>query len=335
MKKNILLSLVIGVGAIVLIMSLAGSREVWKDFQDLNLDYLFWLSLNLFTIVSIDALRTKILLKDVSFKTCVLNSLWGFYAGAVTPFAAGGQPFQIYHLVKSGVPFEKAASTIAMRFFSSFSFTIVSGFVFFLLYLDIFRSLGIIGDFFFVGIVLAFFFYIFIIFLSFSQRFLERFFLSKVVLKIIRFFSRKAQEEVRSFVRERIIGYVSTVKAFWKDSRIKFFFIVLLSALMIVLIHASTYLSLKAVNGQVEVSLFQIISVQLALSLVVYFVPTPGASGAVEIAYYVVYSNIVSKAEAMISLLVWRFFNYYLFIVIGIFLGINRLTKKPEEEASG
>jgi len=92
---------------------------------------------------------------------------------------------------------------------------------------------------------------------------------------------------------------------------------------------------MKAVNRNVNVSLFQVVSIQLALSLIVYFAPTPGASGATELAYYVVYSNIIEKTDAMVSMLVWRFFNYYLFIILGILLGLGRLTKKPEGKSSG
>ena len=335
MKRNILLPVIIGIGAAVLIVSLAGSGNVWKGLKHLDMRFIFLLALNFFTIVIVDALRTSILLGRIPFKTCVSNSLWGFYASTVTPFAAGGQPFQIYHLVKSGVPFEKAASVIAVRFFSSFSFTIVSGFFFFLFYFDTFRSLGILGDLFFIGIVLAFAFYVFIILLSFSRRFLEKFFLSNPIMKIMAFFSKKSRKEVESLVKERILGYMSAMKELWRSSRAKAFITMVLSGTMIVCIHASTYLSIKTVNPSIEVSLFQIVSIQLALSLVVYFVPTPGASGAVEVIYYVVYSNIIEKADAIVSLLIWRFFNYYLFIILGILLGIGRLMKKPEEQSSG
>jgi len=335
MKRSVFLPLIIGVGAVVLVASLAGSGNVWKDLKQLDVRFIFLLSLNFLAVITIDALRTRILLENMPFRTCLSNSLWGFYASAITPFAAGGQPFQIYHLVRSGIPFEKAASVIAVRFFSSFSFTIVSGFLFFLFYLDTFRSLGILGDLFFIGIVLAFVFYVFIMFLSFSRRFLERFFLSGPVMKIVMFFTKKSREEVENLARERILGYISTVKELWRSSKAKTIITIILSGAMIIAIHTSTYLSMKAVNPSVEVSLFQIITVQLALSLVVYFVPTPGASGAVEVVYYVVYSNLISKTDAVVSLLIWRFFNYYLFIILGIILGIGRLTKKPEEQSSG
>ncbi|PLV56367.1 lysylphosphatidylglycerol synthase transmembrane domain-containing protein [Thermotoga sp. SG1] len=335
MRRNVLLPVIIGVGAVVLVVSLAGSGRVWKDLRHLDLEFILLLFLNFLVVITIDALRTCILLEKISFKTCLSNSLWGFYASTITPFAAGGQPFQIYHLVKSGVPFEKAASVIAVRFFSSFSFTVVSGFFFFLLYLDTFRSLGILGDLFFIGIVLAFAFYVFIMFLSFSRRFLEKFFLSRFVMKIIVFFSKKSKEEVEGLIRERILSYISTMKKLWRSSRTKTLITIALSGAMITAIHTSTYLSMKAVNPSIEVSLFQIITIQLALSLVVYFVPTPGASGAVEIVYYVVYSNLIRKTDAVTSLLIWRFFNYYLFIILGIILGIGGLTKKPEEKSSG
>ena len=335
MKRNLLLALIIGLGATALMVSFWGSGDAWKELKNVEPIFLMVLSLNFLGIVLVDALRTKILLKDVPFGTCVANSLWGFYVGAITPFAAGGQPFQIYHLTKAGIPFEKSASAVAVRFFSSFSFSIISGFVFFMVYLDTFEELGILGDLFFAGIVLALLFYVFIILLSFSKGFLRRFFMSRLVLKIFTFFSRKSEDDLKRLVEERILGYVSATREFWRASKLKFLAVAILSGLMVVLIHTSTYFAMKAVNRNVNVSLFQVVSIQLALSLIVYFAPTPGASGATELAYYVVYSNIIEKTDAMVSMLVWRFFNYYLFIILGILLGLGRLTKKPEGKSSG
>lgn len=335
MKRNLLLALVIGLGATVFIFSLLGSGDAWKELKNVEPFFLMVLSLNFLGIVLVDSLRTKILLRDIPFRTCVANSLWGFYVGAITPFTAGGQPFQIYHLTRAGIPFEKSASAIAVRFFSSFSFSVISGFVFFLVYLDTFEKLGILGDFFFAGIVLALLFYVFIILLSFSKGFLRRFFMSQLVLKIFMFFSRKSEDDLKRLVEEKILGYVSATREFWRTSRLKFLAVAILSGLMVVLIHSSTYFAMKTVDRDANVSLFQVVSIQLALSLIVYFFPTPGASGATELVYYVVYSNIIEKTDAMVSLLVWRFFNYYLFIILGILLGLGSLAKKPEERSSG
>jgi len=83
-----------------------------------------------------------------------------------------------------------------------------------MVYFDTFEELGILGDFFFAGIVLALLFYVFIILLSFSKGFLRRFFMSRLVLKIFTFFSRKSEDDLKRLVEERILGYVSATREF-------------------------------------------------------------------------------------------------------------------------
>ena len=54
----------------------------------------------------------------------------------------------------------------------------------------------------------------------------------------------------------------------------------------------------------------------VAVTSAVYFVPTPGNSGAAEGAFYAVFSAL-SSGYVFWAMLVWRFFSYYVYILTG------------------
>ena len=54
------------------------------------------------------------------------------------------------------------------------------------------------------------------------------------------------------------------------------------------------------------------------LNMVVYYIPTPGASGSIEGAYQILFSSITGNSKGvLISIIGWRFATYYLQIIIG------------------
>lgn len=329
-KRRILFSIVLSLGTMVFIAFTVGSRKVLADLEDLNPRCLIALALDVLAILVVDGLRTKLILKKVPFGVCVKNSVWGFYASALTPFAAGGQPFQIYHLVMSGVDFGEASSAIALRFFCSFTFTVLSGFVFFLVYFDLFQRMGLIGGVFTVGVVFAFSVYTFVLFLLFNRRVLRATFGSRFVLRILSLFSRRSLEESKALLEERVGAYLERIREFLKNRKWDFFVLFLMSASMMVMIHLVSYLSLKAVDPKLSLSVFEMVSLQLAASMVVYFSPTPGASGTSELVYYIVYSSFEEGGYVTASMFLWKFFTNYVFLLLGTFLGMMALVRKEK-----
>ena len=73
-------------------------KPLWVIFTALCM-VLFWI---------MDALIIKYLLAaicgSIGFKESMIVALVGQYYNAVTPFASGGQPVQIYYMAKFGIP---------------------------------------------------------------------------------------------------------------------------------------------------------------------------------------------------------------------------------------
>ena len=61
---------------------------------------------------------------------------------------------------------------------------------------------------------------------------------------------------------------------------------------------------------------------QAVLTAAVAFVPLPGASGASEGAFYLLFRTIFSSGTTLTAMVVWRVFTYYSHLVIGSIISL-------------
>ena len=123
--------------------------------------------------------------------------------------------------------------------------------------------------------------------------------------------------------KERISGFFgemrgSLVEIWGQDRRA-----VLLSGLLMLLYWALYpllgVLALLAAGWSGE-NWLVVFAVQFALYFVIPFAPTPGNSGAAEVAFVALMSGYVPHEALLGGVLIWRFFNHYSELVIGAFL---------------
>lgn len=85
-----------------------------------------------------------------------------------------------------------------------------------------------------------------------------------------------------------------------------------------------------------DANLFVIMYIQLLITLITYFSPTPGGSGLAEISSLVLMASFVTDAIAPLYTVLWRFSTLYVNVFIGGVLLLREL-QKPEsaEKTSG
>jgi hypothetical protein len=90
-------------------------------------------------------------------------------------------------------------------------------------------------------------------------------------------------------------------------------------------------------SGEVlNASLIDIWGIQELLYLVAFYVPSPGASGAMEAGLFFMLGGSVSESVLGVGIAVWRILTYHLIIVVGTiaFLGIKKLRNYTYEETN-
>ena len=107
---------------------------------------------------------------------------------------------------------------------------------------------------------------------------------------------------------------------------------VTLSVLFNTLISMIPFFVLTAFGGQVD--FLPCFVTTVAVTSAVYFVPTPGNSGAAEGTFFVVFSAL-SSGYVFWAMLIWRFFSYYIYIILGpiIYFKIHLEKKRHKENA--
>jgi len=85
---------------------------------------------------------------------------------------------------------------------------------------------------------------------------------------------------------------------------------------------------------------YLLLTVAFLLFVSASYTPLPGASGAQEGGFMVFFGSMFTQGTIGLALLVWRFFTYYLFLIVGAVLSIagsirdNRLAARNAKAVS-
>ena len=252
--------------------------------------------------------------------------LLGRYYDNITPASVGGQPFQIYYMRKySGL---SAGVSTSITLFGMVSWQI--GFMIVAILCFLFGSLSINNA---VLIGTACFGLLFFAF--WPTMIMIATFLPKATMEIITLIvkalarlhivkNKKATIEKAEF---EVNEYAKCVRRILKTRGLCFKTIVL-SVAFNVLMAMIPFFVLTAFGGSVD--FLPCFVTTVAVNSAVSFVPTPGNAGAAEGTFYVVFSAL-SQGYVFWAMLVWRFFSYYMYIIMGwITYLIMHFEKKRE-----
>ena len=138
----------------------------------------------------------------------------------------------------------------------------------------------------------------------------------------------KNKEEATGKAEYEVTEYAHSIKVILK-TRGLFIKTILLSVTFHILVSMIPFFVLTAFGG--EVDFLPCFVTTVAITSAVYFVPTPGNAGAAEGTFYVVFSAL-SEGYVFWAMLVWRFFSYYIYIIIGaIIYFLMHLEKKKDK----
>lgn len=326
---RIFVAVTVGITVVILVSSFAGGGDVIDKLLSADPFWIFLSLLNALAIIFVDSLRISLLSRGcknrVSLWQGMKASIYGFYASAITPFASGGQPFQIYYLTRIGLRVERASMIVGIKFISSFTISVVWGMFAMMFYGGEIASVKYLGKLMYVGIAATLIFYFFFLLLVLSTRFGKWFLSLPAVVVPMAFFLKKKREDIYSVVDEKVKAYKEMLFTVWRDFRDSFVLTVALSFLMVTLILSAPYMAVKSVGG--DVPFLKSLSMMAAMSMIFYFIPTPGASGGVEGVFYLVFSKLVSSDIAASALIIWRLFSYHLSLVLGILLGFGYVAR--------
>jgi hypothetical protein len=318
--RFVLIAVILGFGVNAILSLFMDRAQFIASLRKVLLVY-FAVPLLLFVASHVvDSLRLMLVVSQfkirLSFVQAFYNSAVGTFFTNITPMTAGGQPFMIYHLNVVGVPPETSTNVIMSRFVEQAMTSLLIS-LFFLTQISwVASTLGMGSRLMYVALGVSLGMTMLLLMLLIRPHFigrlaimLERTFLGRLVGRVsgkhnwapsLHRWSHRLRENVRML---------------WSEKTWVMVLDILMGVGNIVLHAWSLQFVLEGVVG-VKLSFVAVVITYVILWQVVFYVPTPGASGSVEGAFALVYAGMTSAlGPTVIAIFVWRFATYYMLLL--------------------
>ncbi|MBR1486383.1 MAG: flippase-like domain-containing protein, partial [Synergistaceae bacterium] len=250
--------------------------------------------------------------EKVSLPLGIVLTWLNYFGSAVTPMQSGGGPFQVYALYKKGIPVGKGIAVTLMRTMLTILILTLSVPVALMLDPDILD-----GSPFLKGIVS----YVFVVILA-TWAFVAFTIIKPNVIKKIshsivmwlrRFNFMKSNRMVIKIIQwldREIDNYILNFRLAFNTGKIWVALAVILSVLHLLALFSVLPVLMSAVG--LPFRYIQTIAVQAVFMFILYFVPTPGASGVAEGGGALLFSILMPANMAGVMSIICRFFTDYI-----------------------
>lgn len=288
-------------------------------------------------IMLFDTCKYCIIQKTVTGKVRLSSSvkvnLLGRYYDAVTPFATGGQPMQIYYLNTKGISGGNSSAIVLIRYVTSIlSWIILGGAL--MIYGSVkgvldgvskgATTLQVCG---WVGIGINLIIPVFVVLFIILPKFMYKLTYGLVKLgnkmKIV-----KDVEKTTAKATKVVDDFKSAFKIM-ATTPLNFILLILVSFGEAVLTFSVPFFVMKAFSCNLDASAFiTVMSLNAFATFGASFIPTPGNSGVIEGMGAVAFWGVAAGPSVVWSVLFWRLGVYYIYIIIGISLTVADIIRK-------
>lgn len=322
LKKSLNIIILIIITALVLYFSLKDNfKTTINQICSMNILWLivafifvilYWLfrSYAMFSIVKEENKKFKFL---QSFQLMLRTQFFN----AVTPFATGGQPFQVYYLNQCDISVASSTGLVVENF---------------IVYQIALVFLGL------VAVISNYFFHIFSE-VHLLQKLVTLGFIINTAVIVVMFlvaFAKKINKKIINFginiltkfkivkdKEKKLNEWDNSINQFHKSATIllkkkrvfiKSIFLNLLALICLYLIPLILFYSMglyDKING------LEAIVTSAYVMLIGSFVPIPGGTGGLEYGFVAFYSNFIKGGTLSAIMLIWRFITYYFGLIVG------------------
>ncbi|WP_241760450.1 lysylphosphatidylglycerol synthase transmembrane domain-containing protein [Dethiosulfovibrio peptidovorans] len=320
----IFLLLSFGVSSVVLAFSVDGST--WSTLLTARKGPMALAFLLVLGAWLCDAIRFCSLARAMDRKISIPNGIiltWLHYFGcAVTPMQVGGGPFQVYVLYRSGVPIGKGvAITLVRTLLTTFILSVAAPLSFLLNPRFMNESPFLVGIFYYVLLISILAWGAFGI--SVVRPDLVKKAGSVLVLWLNRF-NVIGKYKILCTIRRinlEIDGYSANLRYLFSRGIGCFTLAFVMSLLHLVFLFSVLPCLIWSIG--LEVNYVESFLAQAIFLFVLYFVPTPGASGVAEGGGAAIFGLLVPWSMAGVTAIAWRFFTEYLAIIMGAIVAVR------------
>ncbi len=358
-KKKKLLSFIfflINIVVIVVILLVQMDKGMVGNPGELSVNWWYVLAtLGMFALIMLaETLKFNVLIRKatgrnrfaLSYKVAAL----GRYYDVITPFATGGQPFQIFYTNKYGIKGGESFSiTMSEHMFQQIAYFIIITVIFIGSCAKVGGITNVILAQSNIAVVeaslVAFLSWIgyaivAVLLLAVLVVILNKKVGSAIVIgcvKVYSFIFRQNYDRLYRKTMRTVITWQSTMRRYKKSPWI-WISNTLLSVVFYFALYSIPYFIYCAFMGWNATIWVKIILLTIIIDLASSFNPLPGGTGVSDLSFLAVFSSLFAVTNTFWALLLWKLFTYYMFIIQGFgvltydyFIGNKRLEKNKEK----
>ena len=309
---------------VVLAFSNSDLTNAWEALFTLKTEWLLCGFLGWLGYMFFDMLGLHYSLRKQKYPITIWYALYvtlmGFYYSNITPGASGGQPMQVYYLSKKKIPVPISTSSLAIKFLAMQIMLVLMTTLLWACNTDFING-QLTGAkwFIYIGYGLNFLSIPLMLLVA-----LHRSLVQAILLFIVRVLAKmhivkRPEERIVRIEAGMDLYHMSILRLTKHPRRI---IGQLLFAGLSLLSLMSIPLSVYRAFGLGGAHWYELLAVSFLLFISASYTPLPGASGAQEGGFLIYFGGIFTQGTIGLGLLVWRFFSYYLFLLVGSLITI-------------
>ncbi len=315
------LVIIISITAVIIIaFSNPEMKNAWKALASMDLKWVLGLFLCWAAYAGFEGCGTWSYLRSKGYKInlgrVIGVALIGFYYSNITPSAAGGQPMQVNSLRKAGIPVGYGTMAVTIRFFANQFIICLMSLVLFLFNRSfVYEQLGGVMWVVRVGWLINFSVIPLIVLATWKRTWIQKFAIWLISI-LNRIHLVRNKETSIAKVTEVLDTYYKAMHDLLKrPGQITIQFLCSLASLLAM---TATVIFVYHAFGQHGTHWYQLLTLSCLLYVSASYTPLPGASGAQEGGFVLYFGRIFQNGTIGMALLTWRFFTFYIFLIVGI-----------------
>ncbi len=290
----------------------------------LNLHVWVQLFILLILFYLLDTLRLFYILKTlnmhVGFLYMIKLTFINIFISNITPFATGGGFAQIYFLNRKGIPLGGATAASSMRTLLPILFFFITTPVILLFnqrFLTLFSGQHKI----YIYLLVILYICLMVVFYKLIKNpAILKYIFSNIInlLNRIHLIKNNKLPIIQKKISVEIDSFSKNISYFFLGKKLNIIISLTLTILYLLVLFLFPVLLLNGLHY--KISPFTVIAIQIVITFMTYFAPTPGATGVAEGGFSLIFSSFVLKKDLVFLTFSWRFFTMYLGVLIGLFV---------------
>jgi conserved hypothetical protein len=319
-KINILI--LIGITCLVLYFSLKDDfSNIIDQIVSINI---WWLLLAFIMVISYWLLRSKAInvftrkfQKNTKYSSSLQLMIRTQFFNAVTPFATGGQPYQVYHLVKDGISVSTSTSIIIQNFIVyQIAIVLLGGTAIIANQaFSLFAKSVLLGRLVTLGFIINTSVIIVLFLVAFNKKWNKK--LVKFGINILSKFKLVKDKEKKQANWDEYINNFHGSAQVLLENKWDFIKTIIYNILALSMLYSIPLVLLYATGDFTSFNLMLAIATSSYVMLIGSFVPIPGGSGGLEYGFISFYGNFITGSKLTAIMLLWRFVTYYFGMIVG------------------